>query len=56
MHTWLITCLQQPNDSLEQSARLIPYPRLDPSWRGFYFAYYFAGPTRALHARSLTVS
>jgi hypothetical protein len=27
-------------------------PRLDGSWRGFYFPYYFTGQRSALHART----
>ena len=56
MHARLIAHRHQHSHSLVENVTSIPRPRLDLSWCGFYFAYYFAGPTRALHAQSAPVS
>lgn len=56
MHTRLMTQPLHHSQTLVESVTSIPRPRLDNSWRGFYFATYFAGSTRALHAGSATVS
>lgn len=56
MHTRLMTQQLHHRQTLVESVTSIPRPRLDNSWRGFYFAYYFAGSTRALHAQSVAMS
>ena len=42
--------LSHPASARAESVRFGLLPRLTESWRGFYFYYFFAGQTDALHA------